>query len=476
MKILIGVLLAAAIAAPSAWHRASRPPVPTFSETIAPVIFGNCVSCHRPGQAAPFVLTSYEDVAKRAELIAKVTESRYMPPWKAVKGHGEFKDERRLTDEQIAAIREWVKGGAPRGDASKMPPLPTFTDGWQLGQPDLILEMPVSFTVPASGPDIYRNFAIPTGLTEDKWVRAVEYRPSARRAVHHALFSFVRGGAVAKLEGRGGRPGFGGAMPVAFIPNFQPSGDLGAWSVGMSTREFPAGIARRLGKGSDLIVQLHFHPTGKQEVERSTVGIYFADGPPEVRVATPAVPGFFGFLANIDIPPGDKAYTITAALPIGRDMRLLSITPHAHYLGKEVRADATLPDGTTKPLLWIQDWDFNWQDRYDYKEPILLPKGTRIDVSITYDNSADNPRNPCNPPRRVRWGLQSFDEMGSVAFLMLPVDAAGDEQARQQFAAGLKQAISNATQNETVKRYFAEQKRYMDDAAREGFDPCAADR
>jgi hypothetical protein len=244
--------------------------------------------------------------------------------------------------------------------------------------------------------------------------------------------------------------------------------------VGTTTREFPAGIARRLAKGSDFVVQMHFHPTGKPETERSTIGVYFADGPPEVRVATPAVPGLFGFLANIDIPPGEKAYTIRATLPVGRDMRLLSITPHAHYLGKEIRADATLPDGTAKPLLWIQDWDFNWQDRYDYKEPILLPKGTRIDVSITYDNSADNPHNPCNPPRRVRWGLQSFDEMGSVAFLMLPVDAVVDEQARQQFAAGLKQAISNATQNETVKRYIAEQKRYADEASREGFDPCAA--
>jgi hypothetical protein len=473
MRIIIGTLLAAVVAAPSVGQHESQPPVPTFSETIAPIVFNNCVSCHRTGEAAPFTLTSYEDVAKRAALIAKVTGSRYMPPWKAVKGHGEFKDERRLTDAQIASIREWANGGTPRGDMSKMPPLPTFIDRWQLGKPDLILEMPAAFTVPATGGDIYRNFAIPTGLAEDKWVRAVEFRPSARRAVHHALFSFIRAGAVSNLEGRGGQPGFGGAMPIALIPGFQPAGELGGWAVGMTTREFPAGIARRLARGSDLVLQLHFHPTGKPEVERSTIGIYFAEGPPEVRVATPAVPGFFGFLAGIDIPPGEKAFSIRAKLPVGRDMRLLSITPHAHYLGKEIRADATLPDGTTKPLLWIQDWDFNWQDRYDYKEPVLLPKGTRIDVSITYDNSAENPHNPCNPPRRVHWGLQSFDEMGSVSFLMLPVDVAGDEQARQQAAANLKEAISNAMQNDTVKRYMAEQKRFMEDASREGFDPCA---
>lgn len=474
MRLLIGILLAAAAAAPSAWQRASRPPAPTFSETIAPIVFSNCVSCHRAGEAAPFTLTSYEDVAKRAALIAKVTESRYMPPWKAVKGHGEFKDERGLTDAQIASIRAWVKAGVPRGDATKMPPLPTFTDGWQLGKPDLILEMPIEYTVPASGPDIYRNFAIPTGLTEDKWVRAVEFRPSARRAVHHALFSFVRGGAVAALEGRGGQPGFGGAMPVALVPGFQPAGELGTWAVGTTTREFPGGIARRLAKNSDLVVQMHFHPTGKPQVERSTVGIYFADGPPDRRVMTPAVPGLFGFLKGIDIPPGEKAYTIRATLPIGRDTQVLSIAAHAHYLGKEIKADATLPDGTIKPLLWIQDWDFNWQDRYDYKEPVLLPKGTRIDVSITYDNSADNPHNPCNPPRRVRWGLQSFDEMGSVSFMMLLVNAAEQEQAQQQAAAGLKQALSNAMENDTVKRYMAEQKRFLEDPAREGADPCVS--
>lgn len=437
-------------------------------------MFDNCVSCHRTGEAAPFTLTSYEDVAKRAELIVKVTESRYMPPWKAVKGHGEFKDERRLSDAQIGSIRDWVKGGMPRGDAERMPPLPTFTDGWQLGRPDLILEMPVAYTVPASGADIYRNFAIPTGLAEDKWVRAVEFRPSARRAVHHALFSFIRGGAVKTLEGRGGQPGFGGAMPVALVPGFQPAGDLGTWAVGATAREFPGGVARRLAKGSDLVVQMHFHPTGRPEVERSTIGIYFADGPPERRVFTPGIPGFFGALAGIDIPPGEKAFTIRGSYTVPRDMHALSIAAHAHYLGKEIKADATLPDGTVKPLLWIQDWDFNWQDRYDYKEPVLLPKGTRIDIVITYDNSASNPRNPCNPPRRVRWGVQSFDEMGSVNFMMVPVNADDQEQVRQQAAAGLKEAISKVLQSDAVKRYMAEQKRFMEDPTREGADPCAA--
>jgi len=481
MKVIPIVLLAVLVAASGAWRPASRgeAAAPTFTETIAPIVFANCVSCHRSGEAAPFPLTSYEDVAKRAKLIAEVTESRYMPPWKAAKGHGEFKDERRLTDAQIAAIGAWVKAGMPRGNAAKMPPLPTFTDGWQLGKPDLILEMPEAFTVPATGPDIYRNFAIPTGLAEDRWVKAIEFRPSARRVVHHAIFSFVRGGTVKALEGRGGKPGFGGPMPVALVPGFQPAGELGTWAVGGTAREFPGGIARRLAKDSDLVVQLHFHPTGKPEVERSTVGVYFADGPPERNVVTPGIPGFFGALADIDIPPGEKAYTIKGSWTAPRDMHALSISAHAHYLGKEIRADATLPDGSVKPLLWIQDWDFNWQDRYDYKEPVLLPRGTRIDVTITYDNSATNPRNPCNPPRRVRWGVQSYDEMGSVNFMMLPVTALTlDPAQKAQMAAGLKEALSKVAsrvrESESIKNYLAEQKRFMEDPTREGADPCAA--
>jgi hypothetical protein len=262
-------------------------------------------------------------------------------------------------------------------------------------------------------------------------------------------------------------------MPVAFVPAFQPSGELGTWAVGAAPRAFPGGISRRLAKGSDLVVQMHFHPTGKPEVERATVGIYFADGPPERRLVTPGIPGFFGALAGIDIPPGEKAFTVRGTFTVGRDMHALSIAPHAHYLGKEIKADATLPDGTAKPLLWIQDWDFNWQDRYDYKEPVLLPKGTRIDVAITYDNSADNPRNPCNPPRRVRWGLQSFDEMASVSFMMVPAGPA-DEAQQQQAAAGMKQAISKVLQSDAMKNVVAEQRRSMEDAAREGADPCVA--
>jgi len=474
IALLLMLTVAAGISA--ATQRATVPTAekaPTFSAAIAPILYANCVTCHRPGEAAPFPLISYEDVAKRAKLIVKVTGSRYMPPWHAAHGFGDFADERRLTDDQIDVFVRWLKAGMPRGDLSKLPALPQFTDGWQLGTPDLILEMPAAFNVPAEGPDIYRNFVLPTGLADDKWIRAVEFRPSARKVVHHALFSYIRGGAVNAVANADGQPGFRGGMPLALIPGFAPAGELGGWAVGTTPRFLPEGLARPIAKGSDLILQLHFHPTGKPETEKSVVGLYFSSTPPERRLMTPSIPGFFGLLAGIDIPPGEKAFTIKGVYTVPADMRVLSVTAHAHYLGKDIKATATKPDGAIEPLLWIQDWDFNWQDRYDYKTPVFLPKGTRIDATITYDNSADNPHNPCNPPRRVRWGIQSFDEMGAVGFLMVAANKEDEEALRQQGGAMLKAALKQAAQSDAVKQYLSQQQRFLDDVNRGTADACA---
>ena len=405
-----------AVLAAAAWLPASAfaQPRPTFSETIAPIVYANCVACHRPGEAAPFSLISYEDVKKRGDLVATVTRSRYMPPWHAAHGHGEFADERRLTDAQIAVIGDWVRQGMPQGDPARMPKLPTFTDGWQLGTPDLVLQMPAAYDVPAGGPDIYRNFAIPTGLTEDKWVRAVEFRPGARKAVHHALFAYVRAGSTKDFESKDGKPGFVGmnglGLGLGIQPALAPSGGLGGWAVGNTPSFLADGHAVPLAKGTDLVLQMHFHPTGKPETERSTIGLYFADKAPERRLSGVGLPALFGISTGIDIQPGDKTFTIRDQMTLPADVRVFSVAAHAHYLGKELKATATLPDGTTQGLLWIEDWDFNWQGRYTYKQPITLPKGTRIDVSIRYDNSADNPRNP-DPTKEVGWGLQTWDEM-----------------------------------------------------------------
>lgn len=447
---------------------APAPPAPdrvTFTETIAPILYAQCVTCHRPGAAAPFPLMSYDEVKRRASLIAKVTRSRFMPPWQAAPGHGEFADERRLTDAQIAALAAWVAQGTPRGDRAKMPPLPAFGDGWQLGTPDLILEMPVAYTVPASGPDIYRNFTIPTGLTEARWVRAVEFRPRARKAVHHAIFSYARAGATAELEETDGEPGFAGLAPVSWRPGYGPAGELGTWTVGATPRFIAEGLSLPLPKGSDFILQLHLHPTGKPETERAQIGLYLTDVPPDRAIMHMSAPGLFGFMAGIDIPAGEKAYTLQGSLTMFVDMRALSVGAHAHYLGKDVRATATFPDGTTRPLLWIPDWDFNWQDRYVYKEPILLPKGTRIDVRLTYDNSADNPRNPNSPPRRVQWGEESFDEMGAVQFQMVAVRKEDEEVLKKLAAAVVKAMAQKAGQDGTFKRYQEYRQRKKEEAA-----------
>ena len=421
----------------------------TFSETIAPIVYDNCVSCHRPGEAAPFSLISYDDVRNRGKLIAAVTASRYMPPWQATHGFGEFQDERRLTDAQITAIGTWVKDGMPQGDPSKMPKLPQFTTGWRLGTPDLVLEMPQEFEVPATGPDIFRNFVIPSTLLEDKWVRAVEFRPRARAVVHHALFAYVRSGAYASIDGADGKPGFRGLAPIGANPNIAPAGPLGGWAVGASARFLPEGLALPMARNSDFVIQMHFHPSGKVEREKSTVGIYFAEKAPERTLRNLQVPGLFGIGSLAEIPAGERNHVIERSVTLPVDVRVYFANPHAHYLAKEFKATATLPDGSTTPLLWIQDWDFNWQDGYNYKQPVILPKDTRIDVRITYDNSASNPRNPSNPPQRVWWGEQSTDEMGTIGFGLIPVrreDEAGwNTFAMQQRNGTLIAAAANGT-------------------------------
>jgi len=429
----------------------------TFTESIAPIVYANCVTCHRPGEVAPFSLISYEDVAKRGALIAKVTESRYMPPWHAEPGDAAFVGERRLTDAQIAAFATWVKQGMPRGDEAKMPKLPAFPpDGWRLGQPDLVLDMPVGFDVPASGPDVFRNFVLPTKLTEDKWVRGIEFRPSARKVVHHAIFSQVPGGSRAALDGADGRPGFGGLSAVGILGNGQDSSSgLGGWAVGAQPMFFPSAMVTRLPKGSDFLLQLHFHPSGKVETERSQIGIYFADKPPQSTVFSVELPALFGFGAGIDIPPGEKRFTLTDSFTLPGDVRIFMANAHAHYLATQMNAVATLPDGSTRRMLFIRDWDFNWQDGYVYKAPVSLPKGTRLDVTLIYDNSAENPRNPISPPRRAVFGEQSFDEMGAVGFMFELVHKDDEPSFRNALGARTKSAIADAGKNGTLGRFMA---------------------
>ena len=458
--LVVVVIGSAAVLAQTVRGTSAPPPASstvTFTEAIAPIVYANCVTCHRPGEAAPFSLISYEDVAKRGQLITRVTASRYMPPWHGDTDFGEFVGERSLTDAQIATIAAWVKQGMPRGDERRMPKLPEFVGGgWQLGTPDLVLEMPAGFDVRATGPDVFRNFVIPTRLTEDKWVRGIEYRPGARKVVHHAIFAAVTGGSLAALDGADGRPGFGGMGTVGVLNGAgQGSQGLGGWAVGATPQMMPAGIATRLAKGSDFLLQVHFHPSGKPETEKSLIGIYFSDRPPDKELMTISVPTLFGVGAGIDIPAGTKEYSIKESFTLPGDIKVYSAGAHAHYLARQMIATATLPDGSTRSLLRIKDWDFNWQDGYVFKQPFTLPKGTRIDATITYDNSAENPRNPISPPRRAVFGEQSFDEMGAVLLdfeVMNKADKAAFEEA---IGLRVKEAIQVAGKNGTLGRFLA---------------------
>jgi hypothetical protein len=385
----------------------------TFERDIAPIVYQNCAPCHRPGEAAPFGLLSFAEVTKKGKLIAKVTASRYMPPWKAEPGSYAFRDERRLTEAQITAIQEWVKGGMPQGDGPKCEP-PKFASGWRLGEPDLVVEMPSAYHVPAEGQDIYRNIAIPLGLTEDKWMTAIDMRPSARAVVHHVLYFADPTGRVHEKPQQGTEPGFNGMRAGgARVP-------LGGWAVGAQPHFFPAGLALQIPKGSDLVVQYHFHPTGKPESEKSLIGFYFAKKAPERTLTRIQMPPSYSLFSGLDIPAGEKDFVIkdSYSLPVAIDA--VGLGAHAHYLAKQMKMTATLPDGGVKTLLYIKDWDFAWQDRYFFKDMAPLPEGTRLDVEIHWDNSAENVRNPSSPPVRVTWGEQTKDEMGSISLMAVP--------------------------------------------------------
>jgi hypothetical protein len=443
-----------------------KTPPPTFSKEVASILFQQCAVCHRPGEAAPFSLLTYQDAKKRGKVIARVTESRQMPPWKAEKGDVAFRNERRLTDEQIAVLRRWVDAGMPEGDPAQTPAVPTFADGWALGKPDLVVKMPKAYRVPAEGRDIYRNFAVSLGLTEDRWVKAIDFRPSAPSVVHHTLFFLDTTGTARKKEEASGEVGFKGAMGGlgrggadrgrGILGGIGEGGalpgraGLGGWALGAQARSLPDGLAYRLPKGADLILSTHFHPSGKAEEEASTIAFYFADKPPAQRFTGLQLPFGFGILAGINLPAGKKDFAIEDSYVLPVDVKGFGISAHAHYLAKQFKVTATLADGKTKTLLYISDWDFAWQEQYQFQDFVDLPKGTKLHVKITYDNSADNPRNPTNPPKHVRWGRESTDEMGSITLLVV----AAREAEFPKLQEGYRQHILDTVTNGPLRRFL----------------------
>jgi tetratricopeptide (TPR) repeat protein len=384
----------------------------TFNRDIAPIIETHCASCHRPGQPGPFSLLTFADARRRAGLIASVTERGYMPPWKPAPVDGGFVGERRLTAGQIRQIREWADGGAPEGDAADRAPSRVWTDGWQLGEPDMVLEMREPYILAASGPDVLRNFVLPIPIAARRYVRGIEFRPASPRVVHHATFRIDPTRASSRLDEDDPAPGYEGIMP----PDAQyPDGHFLAWTPGQLPPLAEDGSAWRLEPRSDLLMQLHLVPSGRPEPIEVRIGLFFTDVPP---ARTPSMIRLTR--QDIDIPAGQRDYLVEDryVLPVAVELRELQ--PHAHLLARSVDADADLPDGTSRALLRIADWDFRWQDVYRFKEPPRLPAGTTVRLRISYDNSSDNARNPFSPPRPVRFGEKTSDEMGARWLQVLP--------------------------------------------------------
>ena len=386
----------------------------TFARHVAPIIFDRCGICHHPNGSAPFSLLTFPAARQRATLIAAVTKSRLMPPWKSEPGYGEFIGHHPLSDAEIEVVQQWLADGAPEGDPRDLPARPQWTEGWQLGRPDLVVTLPQPYVLPADGTDVSRVFVLALPVDTMRYVRGLEFRPGNQKVVHHANIRIDRTAASRQLDDQDPAPGYEGLLSHSAV---YPDGHFLGWTPGQVAPIAPKGLAWRLAPGTDLVVEVHMKPSGRTEVVEPSIGLYFGDEPPE---RTPAMLRLGR--QSIDIAAGQKDYAIGDSFVLPVDVEVQAIQPHAHYRAREVKGLATLPDGTTKWLIYIKDWDFRWQHVYRYVTPFVLPKGTTLEVQYTFDNSADNPRNPQQPPTRVLWGQWSKDEMGDLWIQMLTRD------------------------------------------------------
>lgn len=418
LKVIL-VLLALECAFGPGVQKGLTKPLPTFSRDIAPIVFGHCTSCHHPGGSGPFSLLRYDDVRQRASQIAAVTASRYMPPWLPEPGYGRFAGDLRLGAAEIELFRQWAENGAAEGDPKDLPRAPQYNEGWQFGKPDLVLRMPDAYTLAAAGEDVFRNFVIPipaTAVTSTRYVRALEILPGNKRIVHHANIIIDRSGEARRRDAEDPDVGFAGMDINIATSSFEPESHFLFWKPGTSEWSEPEGMAWRLDKGTDMVLNMHLQPSGKTEPVQASIGLYFTEKPPVN----------FPMLLQLErdgalnIPPGARDFAITDELRLPIDVDLLAVYPHAHYLGKEMKAWATTPSGERHWIIWIKDWDINWQAVYRYEKPLHLPRGTVITMRYTYDNSSANPRNPSRPPRRVKAGNRSVDEMGHLWIQVLP--------------------------------------------------------
>lgn len=388
----------------------------TFNRDVAPILFANCTSCHRPGSAAPFSLLSYEDARRRAQQIVDVTRRRYMPPWQPAEGHGDFVGVRRLSDSQIQTLAAWSSGGAQRGDAADLPPAPKFVEGWQLGTPDLVLETPV-YTLAADGGDQFRNFVVPVKITSPEWVESIELVPSNPRATHHARLGVDRSLESIRREAADRLPGYEG---MAWGQD--PDGQLVTWVPGMVPQRGIPGTAWRLYPRTCLVLHTHMQPTGKAEAIQFRIGVHFAKASPTVRPVIMRIGS-----RNLDIRAGDAHYSASDEYVAPVDLDIHSVFPHAHSLCRQVQADVVFADGTIKPLILINDFDEKWHDNYRFMKPVRVPRGAKLRTTFVYDNSDRNIRNRHHPPARTVYGPNIADEMEDLYLQVTAVQP--DERA-----------------------------------------------
>ncbi len=398
----------------------------TFTKDVAPIASRSCVQCHRPGGSAPFSLLSYASARSHATQIALVTKNRVMPPWKADPSAHKFIGLDPLTNAEIEIFQRWVADGAREGNRRDLPDAPTPTGGWQLGNPDLVLTMPAPYSLAAGGADVSRVFVLPIPVDRLRYVRGIEFRANNPR-VHHANIRVDATPASRQLDEQDPAPGYDGIIVRSAV---YPDGHFLGWTPGQAAPLLPKGLAWKLAPNSDLVLQLHLVPSGKPESIQPTIALYFTDDPPQ------EIPVMLR-LSNqrIDIPAGDASYTIDDSFVMPVDTDVLAVQPHAHYRARTVTGIATLPDGNTRTLISISDWDMRWQHVYRYQTPVPLPRGTTVTMRYRYDNSPANPRNPAVPPVRVPWGQQSTEEMGDFWLQVMPKNPAERQVLDQTFRA-----------------------------------------
>ena len=401
--------------------------IPTFTKDVAPILYKNCAGCHRAGEIGPMPLVTYADVRPQAKAIRDEVGDGNMPPWHADPKHGKFANDRSLTAAERDTLLRWANNGAPEGDPKDLPPVPKFTDGWVVGEPDLVLTLP-EYKVPADGFVEYEYLEVPVELTEDRWIRSLEVRPGNREVVHHVIvharpaqaerrpsaLQFADGMNVP--AGQTGGPVEEGnqkrARGVSRYPRPQRVGvAIGGFAPGTSTLTFEPGTAMLLRKGSTIVVQMHYTTSGKEASDQTKIGLFFAKQPPkeEMRFANLSN-------GNFVIPAGAPDHIVNAELTTTADITLYRLLPHTHLRGKRWQYTVTYPDGRSDVVLSVPRYDFNWQTDYVFAQPLKLPKGSRILAVAHYDNSAANKANP-DPKVDVRWGDQTWEEMMFTGFV-----------------------------------------------------------